>query len=502
MVEGDTHAVSQTGAPPSAWSPPSGSARRYTILRRLAVGGMGELLLARASSAHGVAKLVAIKRVRCEYASDPSFVSMFLNEARLAATLDHPNVVRTYDLVEDAGNYFMVMEYLHGEPLGQLLNVASRSKTPIPLSHVVTVVLGVAAGLHCAHERRGVDGRPLDIVHRDLSPGNVFLTYEGGVKLLDFGIAKATSRTSITFGPARKGKVSYMSPEQCVGSDVDRRSDIFALGIVMWELCTAQRLFRGDNEFSIMNQITTIDAPSPREHVPDLPQALCDVIARALRRDREDRFQTAMELHDAVEAFAGGAGILPSGPALGRYVEAQCGRREFPSVEPSPEYTQAKATTLVVPGSVPTPSTSPGPRRWSLVLALAAGAAAGAVAVGAASSDSKAPAPTQPPATAAPAAVAASAPADEATPDPAPIHPTPPTPQTPQPVAEPPAAVAAPAQARLADEVPDEPPSSDSSPSKRKRKRTRTRPAPADSKPSPSTDDKTVRGVDGLLPRG
>ena len=247
---------------PADGSLPTSSARRYTFLRRLAVGGMGELLLARAEAPGGVQKLVAIKRVRPEYATDAEFVKMFLNEARLAATLDHPNVVRTYDLVEEAGNFLMVMEYLHGESLGTLLNKVVSAGRRVPLSHIVTIVLGVAAGLHCAHERRGVDGRPLDIVHRDLSPGNIFVTYEGGVKLLDFGIAKATSRTSITIGPSRKGKVSYMSPEQCTGHDVDRRSDIFGLGIVLWELVTGRRLFTGDNEFSIMNQITTPDAPS------------------------------------------------------------------------------------------------------------------------------------------------------------------------------------------------------------------------------------------------
>lgn len=452
---------------------------------------MGELLLARAASPHGVAKLVAIKRVRSEYASDQAFVSMFLNEARLAATLDHPNVVRTYDLVEDDGNYFMVMEYLHGEPLGQLLNIASQTEEPIELSHLVTVVLGVAAGLHCAHERRGVDGRPLDIVHRDLSPGNVFLTYEGGVKLLDFGIAKATSRTSITFGPTRKGKVSYMSPEQCVGGDIDRRSDIFALGIVMWELCTARRLFRGDNEFGIMNQITTIDAPSPRDHNPDLPQELCDIIARALQRERDDRFQTAMDLHDALEAFAGRAGIMPSGPALGRYVEARCGRKEFPSAEPSAEYTDAKATTLVVAAAGPTPVPSTAPRKLSLVLALVAGAVGGAVAVGAASSD---PAPAAAPDVAtAPATVS---PAVPQTPD----SDQPSTAQSPAVVvAPPPDDPPRPKAPVVAEEEPVEEPATARPASKRKRNRNRPRPA---AKTPPASEDKTVRGVDGLLPRG
>ena len=375
------------------------AARRYTLLRRLAVGGMGELFLAKAAAPGGVQKLVAIKRVRPEYASDTAFVTMFLNEARLAATLDHPNIVRTYDLVEDAGSFFMVMEYLHGEPLGRLLNVMAASKEKVPLQHVVTIGLGVAAGLHAAHERRGVDGKPLDIVHRDLSPGNVFITYEGGVKLLDFGIAKATSRTSITVGPTRKGKVSYMSPEQCVGDDVDRRSDIFALGVVLWELCTAKRLFRGDNEFGIMNQITTIDAPLAN----DVPEELQAILERALSRDRADRFQSAMELHDALEAFGRAHGIMPSMPALGRFLEDTCGWREFPSAEPTEEFVRG-ATIVAQREDVEAPP-PPKRRSWSLVVAVAGGATLGAVAVGAMGMgpDDPAPANTGSPAERAPA---------------------------------------------------------------------------------------------------
>jgi serine/threonine protein kinase len=496
MVGEGAHAVSGAEASAPAWSPPSRAGRRYTILRRLAIGGMGELLLARAAGPQGMAKLVAIKRVRPEYASDPTFVSMFLNEARLAATLDHPNVVRTYDLVEDAGGFFMVMEYLHGEPLGRLLNAANRSGQPVPLQHVLTIALGVAAGLHCAHERAGVDGRPLGIVHRDLSPGNVFITYEGGVKLLDFGIAKATSRTSITLGPTRKGKVSYMSPEQCVGGDIDRRSDIFSLGIVMWELCTGQRLFRGDNEFGIMNQITTLDAPSPRQHVPQLPEALCDILARALQRDREARYQTAMELHDALEGFAGQAGLMPSSAALARYLEASCGHRDYPSVEPSVEFIHSEGATLVVPASEPEPSRAP--RKLSLILALAAGAIGGAVAVGASSSKSAAESRDSAVGVSSPAAMEAQraeAPPRPTEAEPGPVEvDAPPVagdrPEAVVPASDPDAAPPAPEAAAL--------PRDD----KPRRNRPRTRPSPSRAKKTPPTEDKAVRGVDGLLPRG
>lgn len=464
--------------------PTSSGARRYTFLRRLAVGGMGELLLARAEAPGGVQKLVAIKRVRPEYATDAEFVKMFLNEARLAATLDHPNVVRTYDLVEEAGNFLMVMEYLHGESLGTLLNKVVSAGRRVPLSHIVTIVLGIAAGLHCAHERRGVDGRPLDIVHRDLSPGNIFVTYEGGVKLLDFGIAKATSRTSITIGPSRKGKVSYMSPEQCVGEQVDRRSDIFALGVVMWELSTGQRLFKGDNEFAIMNQVTTINAPSPRTAAPDLPTPLVEIIDKALRRDPAERFQTALALHDELEAFARADGLLPSAIELSRWVEQTCGRRDMPSVEPTEEFASLGGATVVVAADEPR---APWWRRYSVPLALLGGISLGAVAVAMTSSDRE-PA-------AEPAAVVKpeppvqtvardepSEPAVEIVEDVA--EPPPPTPDVvePEPVVE-----------------ADPPEVADAAPNNKKKRR---RPPRKKSTAQDSRTGKPQRGVDGILPSG
>jgi serine/threonine protein kinase len=461
--------------------------RRYTLLRRLAIGGMGELLLARAAGARGVQKLVAIKRVRPEYATDPEFVSMFVNEARLAATLDHPNVVRTYDLVEDESAFFMVMEYLHGESLGRLLNAVSGRGERVPLAHIVSIVLGVAAGLHCAHERRGVDGQPLDIVHRDLSPGNVFITYEGGVKLLDFGIAKATSRTSITIGPSRKGKVSYMSPEQCVGADIDRRSDIFALGVVMWELCTGRRLFLGDNEFAIMNQITTTTAPPPLLIEPELPPTLSDIIIKALAPERAARFQTAMELHDAVEATAIAEGLLPSAPALGRYLEQTCGLKDLPSAEPSDEFMRTEATLVARSGAMPVPAAPP-QRRWSLVLALAGGATLGAIAVGASSSDSVVAAEHR-----------------EGTQVLQRVQPEPPAKDAaPQGVVEPEplgaGVVAEPAPEDRQEKAAAPPPADEASARGKPRKRQGSKRGPrrrkADAKPS-----EPVRGVDGLLPR-
>ncbi len=455
--------------------------RRYTLLRRLAIGGMGELFLAGTMAPGGVQKLVAIKRIRPEYANDPEFVKMFLNEARLAATLDHPNVVRTYDLVEEEAGFAMVMEYLHGASLGAVLNAVVGSGGRVPLEQIISIALGVSAGLHAAHERCGVDGRPLDIVHRDLSPGNVFITYEGGVKLLDFGIAKATSRTAITIGPSRKGKVSYMSPEQCVGHDVDRRSDVFGLGVVLWELCTGRRLFRGDNEFSIMNQITTIDAPEAVSVEPELPRGLSDLLRRALQRDRDDRFQTAMEFHDAIESFAREAGSMPSQASLGRYLIETCGRTPYPSVEPDSEFRDRQDTIV---GGIHTPPPPAPTRRWSLVLAVAGGATLGALAMAfPLMADDPAPSGQQSPPAVQPAAAQAPPPetrseptvvAEQVDPEPAP---------EPQPEA-------------AAEEERDV--EHAAQPEKRRKKpRRKKKPKP---KAKPEKD--VARGVDGLLPRG
>jgi serine/threonine protein kinase len=367
---------------------------------------------------------------------------------------------------------------------------------------VVTIVLGVAAGLHCAHERRGVDGRPLGIVHRDLSPGNVFITEEGGVKLLDFGIAKATSRTSITIGPSRKGKVAYMSPEQCLGHEIDRCSDVFALGIVAWELCTGKRLNRGDNEFAIMNRITTIDAPSPCEHAPELPPELGAIILRALRRDPDERYQTAMELHDAVEALAAARGLMPSPTALGRYLAQICGQREHPSGEPSGEFVGLGRNTLVVRGAKAEQNRR---SRWSVPLALAGGVTLGAIAVALASSDPVAASPSS-------EAVSTPAAADTAASSAAPV-PTASPPASSQTTAPSGAATVAsspaiePVPATDPTAMPAETPTqagvetTTTDPAARPTRRGSSRKRGKTPRPEP-TAGKPERGVDGILPSG
>ncbi|HEX4460669.1 MAG TPA: serine/threonine-protein kinase, partial [Polyangia bacterium] len=217
----------------------------YEILKRLAVGGMAEIFLARVRKLTGFQKMVVIKRILPQLAQNTDFVEMFLDEARIAATLEHPHIVQTYDVGMIDDSYYIAMEYLHGEDVRSIMRAVNTRLQAPPIEQALHIIISAAAGLHYAHEKVGFDGAPLDIVHRDVSPQNLIVTYEGSVKLLDFGIAKASNRLRETRVGTLKGKVPYMSPEQCRSEQLDRRSDIYSLGILMWELTLSRRLYRG-----------------------------------------------------------------------------------------------------------------------------------------------------------------------------------------------------------------------------------------------------------------
>ena len=243
---------------------PGACVGRYQLLRRLAIGGMAELHLACAMGVGGFQKVVVLKRVLPHLAADAGFVRMFLDEARLAAHLDHPNIVQVIDSGEAAGEYFYAMEYVHGRNVRELLGAASHAGG-MPLAVALTIAVGIAAALEHAHGRVDLEGRPLDLVHRDVSPSNVLVSYDGAVKLTDFGIAKAATRTQETTAGTMKGKIGYMSPEQCRGEAVDRRSDIFSLGVVLFELTTCERLFFGDSDFAVLNKVVSSNSTTPSE---------------------------------------------------------------------------------------------------------------------------------------------------------------------------------------------------------------------------------------------
>jgi serine/threonine protein kinase len=291
---------------------------KYEIVRRLARGGMAEIYLARLRGVEGFDRLVVLKRVLPHLADDRSFVDRFLDEARIAATLYHIHIVQMLDVVVEDGDPFLVMEFLDGCDLATLVRTLARAGRRLPLEDALYIVSAVCAGLHYAHEKTGPGGRPLAIVHRDISPENVFLTVDGGVKILDFGIAKSTQRLSSTQSNSLKGKLGYMSPEQCRGDVLDRRSDVFSLSVVLWELTVGRRLFRGDAEYEIMRRIVEQDAPSPVSILPDYPSALADIVRRGLARDPAARYGSAQSLQSDLEGFARAAGIAGSSLSLSR----------------------------------------------------------------------------------------------------------------------------------------------------------------------------------------
>jgi eukaryotic-like serine/threonine-protein kinase len=295
---------------------------RYEIVRRLAIGGMAEIYLARARGIQDFEKLVVLKRIAPRYAKNDEFVAMFLDEARLAATLHHPNIAQVYDIGADSHSYFFAMEFVDGRDLRHILQRAMRLQQPVPLAYAVTIVLGVAAGLHSAHTNRAADGTPLHIVHRDVSPANVVVTYDGCPKLIDFGIAKAARRQAETQHGMVKGKYSYMSPEQCRGLTVDRRSDVFSLGILLFELSTTTRLFRGQNEYDVMRLITREEIPRPGDRMAGYPCQLEDILMRALARDMRERYPTARAVHQDLQSFAATSGMVVPPYELAEYMRA------------------------------------------------------------------------------------------------------------------------------------------------------------------------------------
>ncbi|HWB79491.1 MAG TPA: serine/threonine-protein kinase [Nannocystaceae bacterium] len=282
--------------------PPGTQLGRYTLLRRFAIGGMAELYLAHQRGAEGFAKLVALKRILPHLAAEPQFTRMFLDEARLAATLQHPNIAQVLDFGEHDGEHYLTMEYVHGRHLLDVLRAHGGKALPLPVA--LGIVSDVARALHHVHEQRGHDGRPLGLVHRDVSPSNVLISYEGAVKLTDFGIAKAMELTSATRTGTFKGKLGYAAPEQCRGEPIDRRADIFALGILLYETTTGARAFSGPNEFAVLGRVARGDYVPPLEVDPEYPAWLAPVIARALALDPAQRPPTAGALADELDELA------------------------------------------------------------------------------------------------------------------------------------------------------------------------------------------------------
>ncbi|MGZ3456138.1 MAG: serine/threonine-protein kinase [Polyangiales bacterium] len=423
---------------------------RYALYGEIASGGMATVHFGRLLGPVGFSRTVAVKRLHAHLAKDPEFVSMFLDEARLAARIRHPNVVPTLDVVALEGELFLVMEYVQGESLSRLLKAAVADETTIPLPIVAAITAGALHGLHAAHEATNERGEPLDLVHRDVSPQNVLVGVDGVPRVLDFGVAKAVGRLHTTRDGRVKGKIAYMAPEQLRHGIVDRRTDIYAAGVVLWEQLTRKRLIEGDSEAEMIARVLDARIEAPSKVVPGVASALDDVVMRALSKNPADRFGTARQMARAIEAA-----VSPASPGqVGEWVELiasdSLGDREriIASIETSGTVPAAEARPPAKPAeseasqvstiSFATPNRDR--KRSRLWIGFAAGLiVAGGAAIAVRTFDRKAPEPSpavevEPPASASASASAtatasasvsatasASAPAPSATPSPAKI---------------------------------------------------------------------------------
>lgn len=298
----------------------------------LARGGMATIYIGRATGIGSFERNVVLKVIH--QGTDSAMVQMFLEEARLAACLNHQNVAQVFEVGEDAGIHYLAMEFVHGQDLHGLLASAASAKLAIPLDLALTIVAGAAAGLDHAHNRRSASGTSLGIVHRDISPSNIMVGYDGSVKLLDFGIAKATSLPPRTESGVIKGKFAYMAPEQCRSMDVDRRSDIFALGIILYEITTQHRCFRADSDFDTMRRIVTGDFIRPSRVVKHYPVELEAIVMKALAIDPSRRFQSAAALLEALENFMVASHMSVSAMTIRRFMRDLFGEPPEPWAMP------------------------------------------------------------------------------------------------------------------------------------------------------------------------
>jgi eukaryotic-like serine/threonine-protein kinase len=297
---------------------------KYTLIRKLATGGMAELFLAIQKSVAGFEKLLVIKRILPSMNQDRAFIEMLLHEARIAATLSHPNIVQIFDVGQYDGQYFIAMEHVHGEDLRSIVRqMKKKDVLEFPLEHALAIVLGMCAGLSYAHEKHELDGSALNIVHRDISPQNVVVTFTGDVKIVDFGIAKSDTRIGEqTKSGKLKGKVPYMSPEQARGESIDARSDVFSTGVMLFELTTGKRLFKGASEYETLRLICEREYPRPSDIRPDYPADLEPIVMKALAKDASDRYQSAREMQADLEGFVRRHQIAVSHIALNQFMQS------------------------------------------------------------------------------------------------------------------------------------------------------------------------------------
>jgi len=310
----------------------------YSLLERVAVGGMAEVFRAKRSGVEGFEKVVAVKRILAHLLDNQEFVDMFINEAKMVAGLTHPNIVQIFDLGKIEGAYFIAMEYVHGRDLRTILKRGREQSLRMPLDLAISVIGRVCAGLDYAHRKRDDEGHAMEIVHRDVSPQNILISFEGDVKLADFGIAKAATKAQSAEAGSLRGKLLYMSPEQAWGRPIDRRSDVFSLGVVFYEMITDQKPFVASSETSALESVRLCRIASPTTVNPRIPDRIERVVMKALDRDPENRYQDAGEMARDLDRVLQGRQV-PAATELARYLELLFDERErgLPQRKPAEE---------------------------------------------------------------------------------------------------------------------------------------------------------------------
>lgn len=319
------------------------------LIRKIAAGGMAEVWEARKEGLEGFSKRLAVKVILPHLSEDDTFIHMFLDEGRLVARLDHPNICRMYDLGEVSGTYYMSMEYIDGVVVSAILKEAAKRGIYIPIEHCCQIAIGACAGLDYAHSATYDDGLPLNLIHRDVSPQNIMLTFAGNVKVVDFGIAKAATQLQHTNAGVIKGKYAYMSPEQATGLSLDCRSDVFAMGVVLWELTTGRRLFRAENDIATLHKIIGGDYDMPSMYRDDYPPELEMIVMKALSVERDERFQDCGEMQLALEDFLLRNSLAAGSKRLGYYVRWLLSDEEMPDL----------SSSLISSGSIPLEPSDP-----------------------------------------------------------------------------------------------------------------------------------------------
>jgi len=334
---------------------------KYYLLERINTGGMAEVFRAKAFGVEGFERLVAVKRILSNIAEDKEFIRMFIEEAKLAVQLNHANIAQIFDLGVVDGSYYIALEHVHGRDLRAMFDRCRQLGDPMPVSQACFVVMKVCEGLDYAHNKRDQAGRELHLVHRDVSPQNVLVSFEGEVKLIDFGIAKAAGKGSKTQAGILKGKFGYMSPEQVRGIPVDRRSDVFSCGIVLYELLTGERLFVGESDFSTLEKVRNVEILPPSTYNRRIPDELERIVLKALAKDPDERYQNSIDLHDELQAFVYTAGEFYSRKDLAGWMKKTFGREIEEETAKLESYRQLKppagAGTSGLDGHTSTPPT-------------------------------------------------------------------------------------------------------------------------------------------------